>query len=592
MAVARGVLIRAYEASGGAAWATVRSIHTRAAIETGGLRGHAESWDDVARGRYLDTFTLGPASGAEGFDGRVGWWQDSAGHALPRDRESDRRAAINEAFRRSRAYWFPARRPARIDPPTVREDGGRRFHVVPISPLDGAPFELWIDADTLLIDRTVERIAGETRTVRLSEYRAVAGVYLPFRQLIATGDPRHGVVVAVETVDVNEPEPVADFALPRRPAADFGIAGGRPSTGVPFELVGNHVHLEARLNGRGPFTMLCDTGGRNVMSAPVATRLGLRVEGIVPGRGVGEATEHMALTTLDTLQIGDATLTRQLFGVMSLEAMGRVEGVALAGIVGHELFQRFVVTIDYERRRLGLTVPSRFTYAGAGTSVPMTFNGVMPQVEGRIDGVHGRIDLDTGSRAALTLMRPFVDRHRLAERYRASEEALTGWGIGGPSRARLIRVGELRLGAVRVAHVIGELPARATGTFNDPHAAATVGGGVLKRFTVTFDYDHRRVIFDEHAHTGTPDAGDRSGLWLNLDDEAFEVADVVADSPAARAGIARGDRILAMGDRRRPELTLAGARQALRGEPGARVRLTIGSRGGIREAVIVLRDLV
>jgi hypothetical protein len=80
------VLRRAREASGGADWATVRSIHTRAAIETGGLRGRVESWDDVAGGRY----------------------------------------------------WFSERRPGRIGPPWEREDGERRFHVVPVAPLDAA----------------------------------------------------------------------------------------------------------------------------------------------------------------------------------------------------------------------------------------------------------------------------------------------------------------------------------------------------------------------------------------------------------------------------------------------------------------------
>jgi PDZ domain len=270
----------------------------------------------------------------------------------------------------------------------------------------------------------------------------------------------------------------------------------------------------------------------------------------------------------------------------------RAEGVPLAGIIGHELFKRFVVTIDYGHRRLSLTLPSAFSYTGRGTPVPVTFNGAMPQVEGEVDSVRGRFDLDTGSRAGLTLLRPFGEAHGLAERYRPGYEAVTGWGIGGPSRARVIRVGELRLGDVSIAGVIGELSTQAKGAFTDPHAAGMVGGGVLKRFNVTFDYSGRRVIFERNANDRTPDAADRAGLWLNLGDDSFEVADVVEASPAADAGIARGDRILALDGGKPPGLTLADARQALRAAPGTRVRLTVESPGGVREAVIVLRELV
>lgn len=73
------ILTRAKEAAGGEAWDAVLALHTRVRISTSGLSGPGESWEDVRTGRFLDTYTLGPYKGAEGFDGKIAWEQDPSG---------------------------------------------------------------------------------------------------------------------------------------------------------------------------------------------------------------------------------------------------------------------------------------------------------------------------------------------------------------------------------------------------------------------------------------------------------------------------------------------------------------------------------
>jgi hypothetical protein len=86
--------------------------------------------------------------------------------------------------------WRPARRrPSRVErrPGVLEHTGterqnGRRFEVLRLTPEGGRPFEMWIDADTGLIDRTVEKTSREVRTTLFSDYRPVAGLLFPFRQ--------------------------------------------------------------------------------------------------------------------------------------------------------------------------------------------------------------------------------------------------------------------------------------------------------------------------------------------------------------------------------------------------------------------------
>src|SRR5512137_2108939 len=97
------ILARAKQASGGAAWDGITSIHTKVKLSAGGMTGTAESWEDVATGRTYGSFALGPVTGAQGFDGKVLWAQDSSKQVRVDDSEDARLGALNEAYRRMMA---------------------------------------------------------------------------------------------------------------------------------------------------------------------------------------------------------------------------------------------------------------------------------------------------------------------------------------------------------------------------------------------------------------------------------------------------------------------------------------------------------
>ena len=131
-------------------------------------------------GRFRDQYELGPIKGAAGFDGQTIWSQDESGQSRVEEGGESREAGANDAYRRSLAYFFPERWEAHVEYAGLREEGDRRFHVVRLTPKGGRPFDLWIDASTFLIDRTVEKAAIETRTVFFRDYREVEGVQVPF----------------------------------------------------------------------------------------------------------------------------------------------------------------------------------------------------------------------------------------------------------------------------------------------------------------------------------------------------------------------------------------------------------------------------
>jgi hypothetical protein len=65
---------------------------------------------------------------------------------------------------------------------------------------------------------------------------------------------------------------------------------------LPFKVIDNRVFVDVRLNGKGPFQFILDTGAEAVVSEQVANRLGLRIEDMGEGQGVGASGQHLGQT--------------------------------------------------------------------------------------------------------------------------------------------------------------------------------------------------------------------------------------------------------------------------------------------------------
>jgi PDZ domain-containing protein/aspartyl protease len=590
---AHEVLERAKTAAGGAAIDGIRTTQSTVTLVTGGLKGYATSLEDNVSGRFVDRYELGSTSGANGFDGENAWSQDGAGQVRIDDGVEARLVAANEVYRRSFSYWT-GRRPGQIEFAGEERQGEQHFDIVRITPEGGRPFELWIDSATHQIARQVEKASTRTSTIYFSDYREVAGVSVAHSLRVSTGDPRYETVIALEALEFNAQIEPAKFAMPAPPVRDFGFANHATSTTVPFDLINNHIYVQVKLNGRGPYRLLCDTGGANIVTPAVAKELGLRTEGKLEGRGVGEESEDISLTQLGRIEIGAAFIDNPKFYVFPLGTFSNVEGVPALGLVGYEVFKRFVVRIDYQSSQLTLSDPEQVVYNGPGTAVPFQFNEHVPQVEGAIDGIKGVFDIDTGSRSSVDLFAPFVEKHKLKGKYRPRFEGVTGWGVGGPSRSAIARANVLRLGSVEIKRPVTELTLQTKGSFTNEYSAGNVGAGVLKRFNLVFDYGRKVIYFERNANDSQPDVFDRSGMWINVTEGggSFDVVDVMAGGPADRAGLEAGDQIVKVDGARADDVPLPDLRKRFRSDPpGTKITVEFARAGKVTAAEVILRDL-
>lgn len=594
-AVARDVQMvveQSKAAAGGAALDDLKAIRITYRLRQAGLEGTGTTLTDVLTGRTVTRFKLGPMTGGEGYDGRRAWFQDTAGIVTIPEGGDRRAQTVSAQYRNALAYWYPGRTVPTQVAFRVQLFRGRIKEALEIAPQGGLPFELWFDAQTKMLDRVIEVGATETRTTVYEDYRPIGGLLVAHRIRTSNAAAAFGAERVVTKVELNPAVADADFAVPPPPKPDFAFIGAARTSQQPFRLVNNHIYLDVKLNGR-TFALLLDTGASNVITPTVARALRLRPVGDARVWGAGELSETAAFVRIANMVVGQVRFRDQLFAVVPLEGLNDIEGVPFHGIVGYELFKRLTAKIDYEARSLTLTDPATWSPQGAGTPVPFVFNGTVPEVTGDIGGVPASFDIDTGSRTSVGLYGPFVQRHALRGRFTPSIETVTSWGLGGPSRGTVARVQRLRLGPIAVDNVVVDMSRQTQGVLSHAAPSGSIGSGLLKRFTVTFDYPRQRIYFAATARSSERDAYDRSGLWVNQTRGGFLIVDIVQRSPAADGGLREGDTILSVDGVPASSLSLGNFRDRLReSPPGTEIRLTISRENRTRMVALRLRDLI
>ncbi len=595
-AASPGEILDAYKtATGGGAWDGKVTMSTEFALAGYGLTGTGHAVNDLKTGRSESDYSMGPASGANGYDGINPWQKDMSGTVTLQQGGDAHVLAVNDAYRISGKWWQPDRGDAAIVDAGEKPCGAATCEVLTITPKGGKPFDAWFDSKTHLLTKTVEKQSSQTVTTTMSDYRPVDGVVLPYKILIDQGvGEKYLQTVTLTKVAFLGPQPDSTYAPPKVQVTDFSILGGAPQTEIPFQLINNHIYGEAKVNGKGPFVFIFDTGGRNLVTPPLAKQLGLKIEGKLPGTGAGEGVMEGGFTHVAELQVGNAVVKNQLFLVLPLDTLGAIEGEPMPGMVGYETFRRFVTRIDYGAHTLTLIDPKHFDPKDAGTPIKFTFNDSNPEVMGTFEGLPAKYDIDTGARTELTLTKPFVDKNDLRAKHPKGVDAVDGWGVGGPSRGYVTRGKEMTIGPIKIDDVVTTMSTQDKGAFAGNDYQGNIGGGILKRFVVTFDYDHQMMYLKPLpgpiADTGT---FDRAGMWFNEAPQGFDIVDVTKGAPAEQAGLKRGDIILAVDGTPFDKIHLYDLRQRLRDDPvGTVVTFRVKDGTVVKDVKVTLRDLI
>ncbi|HYL99572.1 MAG TPA: retropepsin-like aspartic protease, partial [Blastocatellia bacterium] len=203
---------------------------------------------------------------------------------------------------------------------------------------------------------------------------------------------------------------------------EAGQASKSPSEieSVHFELYGNHIYLPVRVNGSAPLTFMLDTGASiSFLTERAARALSLKIETQSERNiGTGEGRIDFGFAKGIMLQIGRVDLLAKQVAVIPSEGLESALGRRIDGILGCELFKRYVVEIDYQGRTVKLYEPSSQLYSGPGDAIPLRLRGNRPFISARAvfsggSPIDALLVVDIGDSSALSFHTPFVKKHGL-----------------------------------------------------------------------------------------------------------------------------------------------------------------------------------
>lgn len=365
---------------------------------------------------------------------------------------------------------------------------------------------------------------------------------------------------------------------------------------VPFKDLGGFIVVQAMVNGKGPYSFAFDTGAAGIAVTPqFAAEIGLKPSGTANAAGAGATVTQIQSAVADSIFIGGVSLSNATLYMVPLPPDLTDQGKhgRVVGVIGRDLLSRYVVRIDYVNDTLTFTPPASFTPPAGAAKLPIRFAmGGLAQIDGFVDDIPARLQIDSGNVATTLVFDAFVKAHDLRSRYPRGIEA-QAVGAGGAVPVFLTRLHSLRIADTTLHDVPVLFTAPAGPVLSATDVAGNIGYTTLRRFTVTLDYSQSAIYLERNSTFGLPEPVNNSGLGLRrLADGDFSVNTVAPESPAAAAGIAVGDTVSGVDGEPASDLNLGDLKSKLEQAPGARVSLTVRSKAGQREVVLVMRDML
>src|SRR5438034_2916564 len=362
---------------------------------------------------------------------------------------------------------------------------------------------------------------------------------------------------------------VARNPPPRLPKIHF--ISGNNAAKIPFELTGNLILLQARLNESGPLWFILDTGATDtVIDSQLAKALRLKATGRTVGTGsAGTATALIFKgTSLELPNIEATNLT--LYG-LPIDFLSAPLGRRISGVIGNDILKQLVLEVDYESQVVNLYQPESYSYSGSGEVIPVTLEDNLPFIRARIalagrPVIGGKFVLDSGATGAILFNTPYVNRNKLLDSISKTIQSREG-GVGGTAKAFSGRVKTIRLGSFQLENSVAKFSRATRGDDASASYDGLIGGDILRRFKVVFDYYRRRMILEPNAQFSEPYEVDMSGLDIATEGEDFSVVvvnEVEKGSPGAEAGIQDEDVITAIDGRPTKEFTITQIRKMFR----------------------------
>lgn len=411
---------------------------------------------------------------------------------------------------------------------------------------------------------------------------------------------------------------------------------------IPFELVNNLVVIPVEINGT-ELSFLLDTGVNSTLLFSVDDLDSLQLNNAQPVklRGLGEGGSIDAVVSDDnTIKVGKAVDTNhRIFMVLDKKINFSTRmGIPIHGIIGFGLYKDFVIKTDYTAKRITLHQPGMFQRKKCRNCevFPLVIHNNKPFLAVKIASKNKETDalvlIDTGSSDGLWL---FDEDDFIKEIPKNYFKDFLGLGLSGNIFGKRSKINKLTLNSFELSDVTTSFPDSNTVRYirSLPQRKGSVGSEVLRRFTVIMNYRNRTMTLKKNNRFGDPFYYNMAGLTLEHDGlipvkevdyfkidpvtmtkekrEAsaifdvyksptlqfflapkYVVAEVREGSPAALAGVMKGDEVVRINGKASFKYKLYEVINLFSSKAGRTIYLEIIRNGIVQKKKFILREVL
>lgn len=389
---------------------------------------------------------------------------------------------------------------------------------------------------------------------------------------------------------------------------------------IPFKLINNLIFIPITVNG-AELTFLLDTGvaettifsleNKELKLSPLEkmkfSGLGssVSIEGFKSDHNIGKIGENFINTSFTLFIILDQDIN-----------FSSHVGIPVNGIIGYHFFKNYPVAIDYTSKKItvynndDLFRKKIKNFDELPISIERNKPYIFADVEMTSERKNSKLLVDLGNSDAIwlfpTLIKDFVYNRPNIDDY-------LGRGFNGDIYGKRSRIHHFYLGNFKFEKPLTAMPDE----FSIQHVSlvgdrkGSLGGEILRRFTTVFDYPNQKIYLKKNGNYDDPFHFNMSGLdfqqdgmlWekdlINLESKnkdnagtgtevinnnlqykfvlkpLFSIAGVRKDSPADKAGLKKGDKLISINGKKTTDMTLQKIMEMMKSDEGKPINMLI-----------------
>lgn len=421
---------------------------------------------------------------------------------------------------------------------------------------------------------------------------------------------------------------------------EFHFDKGVDKVSIPFQFINNLIFITIKVNGID-LNFLLDSGVEETILFSLEDKKEVQFSNVekITMRGLGseEAIEGLKSKN-NTLSLnGIKLINHELYVVLDQEFnLSSHVGIPVNGIIGYHFLKNNLVEINYERKRVIIyrdNEKNRKRIEKKLNVTPISIERSKPYIITTIfiDSVkvQAKLLIDLGNSDALWF---FENRSDLIKVPAKNFEDYLGKGFSGDIGGKRARISKFLMAEFEFDNPIAAFP-DTTSIRNVkmvPGRVGSIGGEIMKRFTVVFDYKNREMYLNKNAdynlpfsynksgieiqHHGlqwiqetvrletvpiSPDTYDSGGIRITSDfrykfqlKPIYEIGNVRKNSPAANCGLQKGDVIVTINKIQAYKYSLQEINSFLKSEEEKWITLEVERESKIIKFKFQLQDIL